>query len=281
MRPIGPVCLILCLALSIAVCAQEFSGVGAFFSLGSSARALGLGRAFAALADDEGAVLHNPAALASYEGFGASSVFVRQFGGITYGAATFATSYFGGLLALLDSGRISSGDGTLRYASQGIVLGGGLPLGPFGFGVRWRFLNVSAPSSGSGWALDPCMTFTTESLRVAMLLESALSTPVRYESGSVEGFAPSLTIGTAATLAPAEHVEWNLVFQADGLITASTRLAMGLETWVEGLGARVGYDGQGVTYGLSARLLGLQLDWAYAMRSDLGGSHRVGLTLRW
>lgn len=269
------------LVLALAINAVAFAGVGEFFALGTSSRALGMGNAFAALADDEGAVLHNPSTLGTFDGFGASSVFMSQFGGVTYASVSIAAKYLGACVSLLDSGTIETNTGSLRYSSQGIVLGAGAPLGPFGLGARWRFLNVSAPTSGSGWSLDPCLTFFTRSLKLAAILESSLSSGMEYDSGSVEPFLASLTVGAAATLEPVEDVDWNLVFQVDGLLTGSTRFAIGLEAWIQGLGARVGYDGQGVTFGVSARFMRFQFDWAYALRGDLGGSHRAGLTLRW
>ncbi|MCK5585089.1 hypothetical protein KAJ02_03375, partial [Candidatus Bipolaricaulota bacterium] len=69
-------------------------------------------------------------------------------------------------------------------------------------------------------------------------------------------------------------------FEASGLFSAKMQFAAGLEAWIGGLGARVGYDGHGPTFGLTIRFSMLQFDWAYAMRQDLGNSHRASLTFR-
>ena len=115
---------------------------------------------------------------------------------------------------------------------------------------------------------------------MAAVFESAYSVPVSYSSGTDESFESSLRLGIAATLSPSPDVWWNAAFEASGLFAAQAQFTAGLEAWIGGVGARVGYDGVGPTFGLTIRFSGLQLDWAYAMRSDLGGSHRASLLFR-
>ena len=271
--------------LFLAVSATAWSGwslgfTGSAFDLGASARGLGLGGAFTALVDDETAVIHNPAALGQFESVGLSSLYVRQFGGVTYGSVSLAMPWIGLNMALVDSGLIPSPQGAFRYTSQVIAIAGGVPIGPVAIGLRWRYLHVSAPSAGSGWTIDPAFLIDAGSIRVAALFESIYSAPMRYESGTSESFDPSLRLGIAATLSPSPDVWWNAAFEAAGLFSAQAEFAAGLEAWIGGIGARVGYDGYGPTFGLTIRFNGLQFDWAYAMRSDLGGSHRASLTFR-
>jgi len=260
------------------VAAYEY--VGSLFDLGSSARGLGLGGAFTALADDEGCVLHNPAGLGWRDAVGVSSLYVRQFGGVTYGAIAVALPYVGVDVMLLDSGLIPTSGGTTRYSSQGFVAAGGVALGPVGIGARWRLLRVSAPGPGSGWSLDPALQFVTSIVRAGAILEGALSSAMAYESGSQEAWERSLRLGVALTLEPGPDVAWNAAFEASGLFSSSPVLSAGLEAWIGGMGARVGFDGEALTYGLSVRFAGLQLDWAYASRTDLGESHRVSFSFR-
>jgi len=269
----------------IAVIAISWSGwsmgfTGSAFELGASARGLGLGGAFSALVDDETAVIHNPAVLGQLDNVGFSSLYVRQFSGITYGSVSLAMPWIGFNVSLLDSGIIASPQGSFRYASQAITISGGIPIGSLGFGVRWRYLRVSSPTSGGGWTVDPALVIDIGGIHLAAMFESAYSVPMSYDSGADEPFDPSLRLGVAATLSPSPDVWWNAAFEASGLFTAKTQFCAGLEAWIDGLGARVGYDGQGPTFGLTIRFSGLQLDWAYAMRSDLGNSHRASLTFR-
>jgi len=266
--------------LATALAATGAENVAGIFGIGTSGRALGLGGAFAALADDEGAVFHNPAALGRYSGIGVSSLFARQFGGVSYGSLTVAVPYGGLAVSFLDSGAIATSDGVIRYASQGIVGSVGLPVGPVSFGVRSRFFRLSAPSTGHGWSIDPALLVETSIVRVALLYESALSSPVEYESGASEAWTQSLRLGVAVTLTPAQGVLWNATFEAAGLFSSLAHVALGLEAWIGGLGARVGFDGESPTFGLSVLFATLELDWAYAMNADLGNSHRVALAIR-
>jgi hypothetical protein len=230
--------------------------------------------------DDETAVIHNPAALGTLTDVGISSLVVRQFGGVTYGSLSLAMPWVGFNVSLLDSGIILSPQGAFRYATQALTISGGVPVGPLGIGTRWRYLRVSSPGSGGGWSLDPALLLTVGSIRIAALFESALSAPISYDSGADEAFDPSLRLGIAATLSPSPDIWWNAAFEVSGAFSSAAQLVAGLEAWIGGLGARVGYDGQGPTFGLTARVSGLQLDWAYAMRADLGNSHRVSLNFR-
>jgi len=273
--------LLLLLVVGVVVLpAGAYEGVGAIFSLGSSGRGLGMGGAFMALADDEGCVLYSPAALGRYEGIGLTSLLASGFGGIVHGVVGFAVPYFGVSAIVLDSGAIPADAGSFRYASQGFVASVGVPIGPVALGVRGRLLRVSSPTDGKGWAVDPAILVVLDSIRIGLMYEAALSGPVVYETGSNEEWVPSLRLGAAVTLAPSPDVLWSTSFEAVGLFSTSPHLAAGLEAWIGGLGARVGFDGVGPTFGLSVRFASLQFDWAYAMRSDLGDSHRVSFVFR-
>ncbi len=268
------------LVAAMAVPVGGTEGVGAIYSLGSSGRALGMGGAFMALADDEGCVLYSPAALGWVEAIGITSLLASGFGGVTHGIVGFSMPYLGVNAFLLDSGAIPVDGGSFRYASQGLVASLGVPIGPVALGVRGRLLRVSSPTAGAGWAVDPEVVVAMEAIRIALMYEGALSAPVVYDGGTTEEWEQSLRLGAAVTLAPTDEVLWSAAFEAVGLFSPLPRLAAGLEAWIGGLGARVGFDGRGPTFGLSVRFTSLQFDWAYAMRSDLGDSHRVSFTFR-
>lgn len=277
--------VLMVVVLMMMLLASSWSGwsvglTGSAFELGASARGLGIGGAFMALVDDETATIHNPAALGQLDGIGFSSLYVRQFGGISYGSVSLAMPWVGFNLSLIDSGAIASPQGYFRYGSQAITISAGVPIGSLGIGVRWRYLHVSSPISGGGWSIDPSLMIDGGNIRLAAMFESALSSPISYESGADEPFDPSLRLGIAATLSPSPDIKWNAAFEAAGLFSARTWFRAGIETWIGIFGARVGYDGHGPTFGLTIRLNGLQLDWAYAMRSDLGNSLRGSLSFR-
>jgi len=281
MRPTHAIltCLFL-VVLAASACTLAEENTAGLFDIGSSARGLGLGGAFSALADDEGAVVHSPAALGWGDGLGVSSLFVQQFGGAFYGSLGIALPYVGAHVLVLDSGAIPTDEGTTRFSSQGVAASVGVPIGMVGVGARWRYYRVSAPTMGSGWALDPAILAVASGVRVNLIYEGAVSVPVVYRSGAEETWERSLRLGASVTLEPSSDVVWSAALEASGLFTTNVNLALGLETWIGGLGARVGFDGVGPTFGLSLTFDTLQIDWAFATRSDLGNSHRVALTLR-
>jgi len=215
--------------------ATATENAGGLFAIGSSARGQGLGGAYSALVDDESAALYNPAALGWYKGIGLSSIFAHQFGGVAYGSVGFAASYVGLDLLFLDSGPIVAGEGTFNYASQGLVAGVGIPLGSAGFGIRWRYLQISSPFTGSGWAIDPAFLVVTDTVRVAILYEGAISVPVEYDTGGSDPWDSSIRIGVALTLSPAPDVLWNATFEVSGLFSSAPALSGGIEAWIGGL----------------------------------------------
>ena len=245
-----------------ACAANGFEHVGALFELGSSARSLGMGGAFTALVDDESAVLHNPAALGWQQGIGVSSLYVSQFGGVSYGAIGAALPYIGLNLLLLDSGLIPTQGGAIRYSSQGLVASTGIAVGSIGIGARWRLLRVSSPTIGIGGSFDPAVLLVTHIVRAGAILEGALSSAMDYTGGSQEEWPMALRLGVSATLSPSPDVSWSAAFEASGLFTNSSNVAVGLEAWINGMGARGGFDGEALTYGLSVRFGGLEFDWA-------------------
>ncbi|MEW5825586.1 MAG: hypothetical protein AB1778_02040 [Candidatus Bipolaricaulota bacterium] len=257
--------------------AEPAEGVGTLFRLGTSARSLGWGGVSAAVADGVGA-LANPAALGRIETLGVSSLYASGFGGTSYGALDFAAPLVALSAVFLDSGAIPLGAGALRFTSYGLVGSVGLPIGPVGVGVRWRFLRVAQPFVGHGWALDPGLLVDLGRLRLGLIWEAAASAPMVYE-GSVrsDAWTPDLVLGAAWTVSPAEDVVWTAAADLRGALRGRTTLVGGMEAWIGGLGARVGWDGSGPTFGLSAVLSWLRVDWSTSVRSDLGASHRISL----
>ncbi len=258
----------------------EYMNVATIFQLGTGARPSGLGGAFLALADDENAAFYNPAGLGWMDRIGVTSFFSQQFGGVTYGALCLSFPYFGVSWLQLDSGWISTGEGGIRYVSQAGIISSGIHFGPVGLGVRAKLYRVSQPYTAFGWAVDPVLLVVTDIIRVGLLVENPFASPIAYGDGHTEQWESSCRLGAAMTLRPSEGVHWNTVFEASGLFSANPQLAIGLEAWVGGLAARVGIADVGPTLGLTVRFANFHVDWAYAIHSELGGSHRVSLTFR-
>jgi len=275
-RVCGLVGLLLCLALG-AGRASAVDGVGTLFRFGVSARSLGVGGATAAFSDGAAAATLNPAALGWVRQVGIASLYVDQFGGVSYGALAFSAPYVGMAAAFVDSGWISSDASGFRFTAQGLVGAVGIPLGPVSAGARWRFLRSATPFAGHGWALDAALLLDLGAVQIGAVWDAAASSPMTYDGGKAEAWDSDLRVGAALTLSPFEGVTWTVTSDVAGILHAPFRIVGGLEAWVGALAARLGWDGQGLTFGLSVRVSGIEVDWSCAARSDLGTSHRVSL----
>ncbi len=264
-------------ALIVGCCALAEDGVGALFELGVSARSLGLGGATVALDDPAAAPTLNPAALGWVEGIGVASLYVDQFAGVSYGAVSFSAPWVGLAAGFVDSGWISSGGSGFRFTAQGLVGAVGIPMGPVSAGARWRLLRAGSPFVGHGWALDGALLVDLASVRIGAVWDAVASSPMDYGGGEVQSWDPDLRVGAAVTLVPFESVSWMGTIDIKGILDPPWRIIGGAEAWVGVLAARLGWDGQGPTFGLSLRVSGIELDWSCAARSDLGTSHRVSL----
>jgi hypothetical protein len=257
--------------------AWAVDGVGALFDLGVSARSLGVGGACAAFIDDAAAAALNPAGLAWVEGISVTSLYIDQFGGATYGAAAFSAPYVGVTALLVDSGWITSGDTGFRYTSQALSVAAGAPIGPVAAGLRWRFLRSGSPAMGHGWAADGALLVDLGAVHLGAVWDAAVSSPMMYGDGETESWASNLRVGASVSLAPVDGVVWSAAADVERILHGPVRLVGGVEVWVKSLAARLGWDGEGPTIGLSVRVSSVEIDWSCAARSDLGASHRVSL----
>ncbi len=266
--------------LCVGQSAWGVSDVAPIFDFGTGARPLGMGGAFLALADDENAVVSNPAGLGFLGHLSVYSAVVGGFAGETCATVGLALPWLGAAVVQVDSGSIPSGTGEFRFVSQAGVVSFGLAIGKLGLGGRLKLLRVSEPFAARGLAFDPALLWVSEVLRVGVLLENAVSEAIVQDDGAIEGWPLSIRVGAALTVRPIAGASWNLAIEEGGLLTSQAQFRVGTEIWAEGLGARAGYDGSSVSVGLSATLGGFRLDWAYYLSTDLGESHRVSVTFQ-
>jgi hypothetical protein len=256
---------------------DSYADVAGIFELSTSARATGMGGAFLAIADDESAVFYNPAGLGWINSIRLSSLLARQFGAVNYGCLQFALPYFGAAFLYLDSGVIDTQEQTLRYSSGGGIVSTGFRIGPVGFGGRLKVYRATSPDDGSGWALDPSLLIVTDVIRVGMLVENAYSRPISFDTHT-EDWTARTRLGVSLSASPGEDVGLNASVEGAGLFSASPKLRAGVEVYVDGLAARVGYDGAGATFGLSVRFSSFQTDWAYITRGSFPNAHRISIS---
>lgn len=275
----GIVALALTMLVSVSLLASGYSNVASIFDLSPSARASGMGGAFVALADDASAAFYNPAGLGWIKQISLSSLFARQFDAVNYASLQFVLPYFGASVLYLDSGPIEASGETFSYTSGGGIVSTGFNIGPVGIGGRFKVYRATSPNDVTGWAFDPALLIVTDIVRVGLMVENAYSEPIVFPSHSEE-WTPLMRIGVGITLAVGDGVGVNAAVEGAGLFSGSPRLCAGFETYVDGLAARVGYDGDGATFGLSVRFSSFEIDWAYITRDAFPDTHRVSLEFR-
>ncbi len=264
-------------ALTLTVFGGNYSNVAGIFELAVSARASGMGGAFVSIADDGNAVFYNPAGLGWINNISLSSLLARQFETVNYGCLQFAVPFFGAAFLYLDSGAIDMEEEIFHYTSGGGLVSTGFHIGPVGLGARLKVYRATSPDQATGWALDPALLVVTEVVRVGVLVENAYSQPIAFSS-HIEEWTARTRMGVSLTLTPTKKVELNASVEGAGLFSPSPTLSAGFETYVDGLGARVGYDGVGATFGLSVRFSSFEIDWAYITRGSFPDTHRVSLS---
>lgn len=167
----------LCL-LCIALVSCSSSAAPILMEMGTSARAVALGGAFAALADDESAVFYNPAGLAFLDKITIAAFYQRAFDVVHHIAVTGAMRHWGGQFIQIDTGPIEStnefgnpvGEPT-RYASSAGLVGGAWGIENFAVGLRGK---LSSDAGETQWGVDAGALARLGSLRVGAVAENLL-----------------------------------------------------------------------------------------------------------
>lgn len=164
--------LVLVMAVPVVVTASDdYANTAAIFELGSGARTMAMGGAFIGLADDENAIVYNPAGLAFLEDGGINTTYDRQFNTLTYNSAVGAAGPIGiagmslssGLMDVTNKYGIDTGSNT-SYSSSGLIAGFGLKgdtlgLGSMaenmGVGLQFRAFNSTLyTTTGTGYSIS-------------------------------------------------------------------------------------------------------------------------------
>jgi len=213
--------LLVVLLAAVPVCAEgDYTDTAAVMRLGLGARALGMGGAHIAVADDAAVIYYNPAGLGRLEEFSLTSMYSNQYG---------AGSYFG-----LGAAGMNLGAAVLRFGSSGIEETDeyGNPIGEFGVsetaaiagygrtvfsglsvGGALKYYNQDLPgNSGSGFTADVGILYELlEGKALVGLVGRNLFGSVSYASGLKDSFERSFGVGVSFT--PME----NLLVAADAV----------------------------------------------------------------
>ena len=262
---------------------DSYISTASIFELGVSARVMGLGGAFIALADDEAAVFYNPAGLPQLSGTRFSSLYTRPFGAYSYGVFGAAEPRWGGYLLILDSDTLEERDlygnpiGSFRYTSTGLLLGWGHQLsGSFSLGLQAKGYGLAIPAQGFGLALSPSVLFHEGPRSYGIVWRNILNTGTRFSDGHSEPWISDIAVGLAWRFDDAtvciDFTE-NLITRGDiGCVR------MGYEyTGLGPLVLRTGTNRDWSSASLSVHWKDLRIDLAYLLHYALPDSYVVSL----
>jgi hypothetical protein len=263
------------------------------------------------LADDENALLYNPAGLATLSEFHFGSLFESRFARINDGSLAIAAPHFGAGLFFLDVGNILStnqtgqSQGTFDYGNFGLIAGAGYRLSdllgayvpdlPLAVGGQLKFYSVSSPPAGNGisLALSPSVLLDLgnydlgmtelQAIRVGLMLENLIGLPLCYGSGHCEPWEIGAKLGLSADLSRELRLAFDVDTSGDLHLGGEWHLERAelLREGFEELALRLGIMTTGnvfsFTAGFGVAYQYFSLDYAFISHPDLGGSHRISL----
>ena len=275
--------LSLCIVLP-ALADDTYISTASIFELGVSARTLGLGGAFIALADDEAAVFYNPAGLPQLSETRFSSLFTRPFGAYSYGVLGAAERGWGGYLLILDSDTLEERDlygnpiGSFRYTSTGLLLGWGHQLtGNLSLGLQVKGYGLTSPTQAFGLALSPSILFQEGPRTYGIVWRNLLATGTRFSDDHSEPWVSDMAVGLAWQF---DKVTYCIDF-TENLITRGDIRCVRMGYEYTGLGPvvlRAGTNRDWSSVGLSVQWKALRIDFAYLLHYALPDSYIVSLS---
>ena len=280
--------------------AQSAAGADAFDFLGldANARAVGMGGAYTALANDSNALLYNPAGLARVpvseatfmhnqhaQGVGQQYIGVAlkrglgfQFNYASLGNVPRTTiSKPGGTGRRLNVSDTSLGVGYGREVAPDLAVGGGV-----------KYISESLGDvTANGYAADFGGLYRMPEVKGLTLGASLLNLgpSVKFATNS-EKLPTTLRLGSAYTM-KVPHNDLTFALDLTKNLLDKVRLGLGAETLIkEQFAVRAGFTtrqdaGLGLSFGLGWKGRRLGADYAFVPMGELGAAHRISFTLRW
>ena len=279
------------LAAPTAQAAEDAGVAGGFLRYGSSARALGLGNAVTALADDAASSYWNPAGYASlrtmeFTAMGATLFEDTQYSFVTLGLPTEGYGSFALTGAFMQSGGFERAtlfedlDETFDETAGSFGLSYARGNGRINYGVHLKSVSHSlAGASGSGFGADLGLYLRPHrTISLGFAVQNVLQPEVTLDEVP-ENYARSVRAGTALHLLRNRFVVSTEIVKTDDM---EADLKAGLEMWpARNFALRGGFDAvreQG-SFGAAFRWQSWQLDYGY-LTHDLGATHVVSATFR-
>ncbi len=278
--------------ISLAITAILTALFGAFPSSAqqpvTSARALGMGETFLAIADDGNALFYNPAGLPSLGHHEIVSGYADLFGiGITNNTIGYVFPVDNNYALGFNWGHLSFEDPELDYKKDNFKLSYGHRVWKelsFGSALRYittdMILDSNSLGKASGWGIDMSFLYApVKWLKLGMVVQDVTDTEVQYDDGGTEVIDPrSFQFGTA----------YRPIDDLTVALDVDDQLHFGGEYWLSDnmLGLRGGLQkdldtSEPMTYsgGASIRYKLFQFDYAYVIPPTLPSSHRFSLSL--
>jgi tetratricopeptide (TPR) repeat protein len=302
--------------LPLATLAQDGDGQGGTrsnFTMGFGARAMGMGNAFVAMADDPTAVYWNPAGLdyifqQSLTFFHASLPEGGLYDFLGYAYPTLDLGTFA-----LGIGRIGTGDidqyniagekigGSFSYDNYRLYLSYGLKL-PYNISaglsikvLRQGFYNLSLVEysgdvNATGVGMDLGILYKPDFSTSPLLRDWSFGLNVQnmfqpqLKLGDITDVIPlALRFGLMRTIPISGTGAFNILLDLDKSSTTDLGVFLGTEFNYQGIGKlRVGYNNSAISFGAGVEYRMFQIDYAYGNPSYDGllpPIHRISLTV--
>ena len=272
------------------------------FDIEPGVRALGMGGAAVSLVGGAETLYHNAAGLAELSGISLNSFYASHLGLASYSAFGLTFRNWGLCLLTLNSGNIvgydadgSTTNDDLSFGNTGFIFGFGvdpsqlpfLPALPFDFslGGRIKYLSaINGETKGSGFAFDLAYRMELGDMRLGPVSLSDIGLGVTATNlfGSLNYNGHSESLGMDLRLGASTRVIDTVMLAAD--LQASGGFHLGVEykparTFAIRSGILTQAGGISLTLGLGIDVEGFTIDYAYVSHPNLGGSHRVSLTI--
>jgi Tfp pilus assembly protein PilF len=297
--------LTVCLLTSGAATAQDgIAGTQSIFNFGFSARAMGMGRAYVAMADDPSAVFWNPAGLeyiqrmnfqlfhtSLYEGA------IYDFIGFAYPTLDFGTVGIGyarlgvGDIPVVDADNVSQGTSNYEFSEFYISYAKKLPYditGGLTFKIERQSFDFTNQLTG-GFGLDLGLMYRPDfenqylqDISIGFQYQNLLQPELKLGSNTENlpglfrmGLSKAITVGLAGKM--------NFVMDFSKSQNESGRFHAGTEYTYKDIGtARIGLDKNKPAFGLGGVYKFMQIDYSFGTLSDaseyFSPTHRFSLT---
>lgn len=279
--------LLLVVLLAASAAANGGSGYTAeIMGLGMGARALGMGGAHIAVAEDASVIYYNPAGLGQIERFSLVSLYTNQYGALNFLTLGAAYQNFGaGMLRLSASGIEETGEygdeiGTFSVAETALLLGYGRTITDgLSLGGSFKYYGQDLPENkGRGFTADLGILYTLPEGKGSVgFVGRNLFGKVKYSSEAEAEFNRSFGLGLAYR--PMDE----LLLAADAVIEQDFSARFGAEyTLRSGIALRAGAalgDDTSLTLGAGFAVSDFKIDYAYQYNRVLPDSHRLSLRL--